>query len=67
MQPELVKNGLSNHRCLFQLKTNELFYKQSSTQSAWLAKNEIWSGKQTNEKEVEVCLGVLECMKPQHS
>ncbi|KAH9811559.1 hypothetical protein DFH28DRAFT_1084836 [Melampsora americana] len=64
---ELVKSKMLDHRFLLQLKTNEVYYKQSSVQSAWLSKNEIWSGKQTNEKEVEICLGVLECLKDQPS
>ncbi|KAG0149072.1 hypothetical protein CROQUDRAFT_59882 [Cronartium quercuum f. sp. fusiforme G11] len=62
---EVMRTGLSNHRFLIQLKNNDLFYKQSSTQSNWLSKNELWSGKQTNEKEAEICLGILECLKDQ--
>lgn len=62
---DLVKTKMLDHRFLIQLKTNEVYYKQSSLQSAWLSKNEIWAGKQTSEKEVEVCLGVLECLKDQ--
>ncbi|EGG07944.1 uncharacterized protein MELLADRAFT_85270 [Melampsora larici-populina 98AG31] len=62
---DLVKTKSLDHRFLIQLKTNDVYYKQSSIQSAWLSKNEIWSGKQSSEKEVEICLGVLECLKDQ--
>ncbi|MBW0535998.1 hypothetical protein O181_075713 [Austropuccinia psidii MF-1] len=59
--------GKSKHRFLVRAPQTGLYVKQSGTQSKWIEKSELWSGKVIEEKELEVGYGIMHFCKDANS